>query len=191
MKSVRDAFVNLWRRLDWFDRVIAFIFGGGVGFSALVGDPMGATWYVVILVLWCSAAYWRNTALDHRSEIEHLRTALRDSVRPSELTIQKPMAYQITVGGKTPEWVEDALAEQEKVTPTRHLVTSVEKADKDYRKAVERRVELLKSKTATSDELDDARREAEVAAFAVARAREDAANELARLNKLLEDGGDR
>ncbi|MDH6282864.1 hypothetical protein [Prescottella agglutinans] len=112
MKSVSAAFVNVWRHLDWFDRVIAGLFVGGFGFSAFTGDVMGTTWYGVVLVLWCSTAYWRNTALNQRAEIKHLRTALRDTVAPgpssNEFTIQKPIAYQVTVGGKAPSSVEAA-----------------------------------------------------------------------------------
>ncbi|NKS29254.1 hypothetical protein GS534_00750 [Rhodococcus hoagii] len=175
MKSVRDAFVNLWRRLDWFDRIIAFIFALGAGFSAVVGDAMSATWFAVVLVLWCCAAYWRNAALDHRSEIEHLRIAMRDTLRRSEFTIQKPIECQVTVGGKAPEW-----------QPNRDVVAAVEAAEADWRDAATKRAKLLENIDVPADAADDARLQVQAAEFALNHARENAANELARLSELLD-----
>lgn len=150
MNTVKNVARELRSKLRWWDWLIIGI-NLFLAFASIVAGHYGsAITSLVVAILYGGFIYFLSLSIEQDIEINHLRTALRDTLRASEFTIQKPMAYQITVGWKSPSAVE-----------------------------------------AAEEAVKDAERATELAQFKLTRARENAANELARMKKLLEDGGDR
>ncbi|WP_238840720.1 hypothetical protein [Prescottella equi] len=154
MKELKEFAIDVWDRLGWWEWVVIglnLFAAVGYGFA---GNYAFAITQVCFAIVFALMAWASDLARELGEENAHLRTALRDTVAAdlatTEFTIRKPMAYQVTVGGKSPSAVE-----------------------------------------AAEEAVKDAERAMELAQFKLTRARENAANDLARLNKLLENGSDR